>query len=138
MGIDNNWINHYKVDVLKYILSQINQSIQIKTSNIKYCPENTFKDENTFTIDCRDSSDECSFCDLKINFDGKFGLINFNPTDNIKNIESNYKFGNSRYYADIFAGIVCNCMYSNVQLNNKTKFVIDLDYISKENFHEVK
>ena len=136
MGIDNEWVNHYKVDVLKHILTQINRSIEISTSIVKYSITDSSKDDLNYIIDCRDNNEECPCCNLKINCDGKFGMVNLKPQTKVSDGSSNYRFGNSRYYADIFAGIVCNMIYSDEKIKGeKTHFVVTLDQLAKENFN---
>jgi len=88
-------------------------------------------------IDCRDTTNEDPNCFMKVNIDGPFGKIILNPGE-VKGKSSDYKIGNSRYYADLLSVTVCRLLFDEEfqQKYDKERYVINLK-VSMEELYEL-
>lgn len=95
-------IGRKKAITLKNMIQNINPELYIGSLHL------TFPDEvphnnpiwESVIIDCRDTIQSDCRTLLKMNFDGKFGIIETFPINKDGNSDSRYRFGNSRLYAD--------------------------------------
>jgi len=120
-----------KVIVLRDILSNMTNDIDIRSYFGNY-PDLKNLDEvdinevyDTYMIDCRDTSSECSACSIKLNLDGPFGVVNLKPDDIEGAKSSRYTINSSRYYSMLFAGMCCQIIFNDITLEDK-KMVVDL------------
>jgi hypothetical protein len=113
VGIKKSWI-------LKNILSQTNGSLKINPHFLTFPNISDFL-KNTFIIDCRDTISSSKLSSVKLNFDGSYGMVEWLPFNKIGIEDSKYRFGNSRFYADVFATIVCYDIYKNIKNNIELK-----------------
>ena len=75
--------------------------------------------DNTTVIDCRDTANSDIKSDIKLNIDGEFGYVNFNPgIKKIKEHGSKYTYGNMRFYSMLFSGFVVDLLLKE-ELRNK-------------------
>lgn len=111
-----------KVMVLRDILTNISD-INIEIYYETY-PQIDISDDS-YMIDCRDTSSECSNFSLKLNIDGYYGFINRGPKDIPVVRSSRYTINNSNYYSILFAGIITRYIFGDVDIEN-VKTIIDL------------
>ena len=138
LGKNTNLLGVSKVDVLKHSLSNINPHLNIVPINDKY--ENIPWKERTYMIDCRDSKNQNSIFNLKVNIDGHFGHINTNPQTNNETGDSRYKFSNSRFCADVLTNIVCRYIFDSdfkCKYSEGKCYAINLMY-SPEKLYEIE
>lgn len=120
-----------KVEILKDILIGLSKIKTIKAYNETYPDLNRMREEDksdlisSYMIDCRDTPSECSQFSMKLNIDGYYGIINRGPSNICKTRSSRYTMGNSKYYAILFAGIVTQYIFGDIDLTSE-KTIIDL------------
>jgi len=126
-----NYLRFPKGVVLEEILRGVNPALEIKSHHTTYPDLISLSDENkdeifdTCMIDCRDTPQECPEHTMKLNLDGGYGIINVRPRDNGTPKTSRYVFGNTKYYAMLFAGIATQVLFGEVKLKH-TKTAINL------------
>lgn len=139
LGENTNLLGVNKTDVLKHLLSKINPHIEL-ISIPKRFEDMSYYKEKTFMVDCRDSINQDSIFDLKLNIDGHFGNINTNPQTNEEEGDSRYRFSNSKFCANVLATIVCRYIF-DVDFRNKhsegKSYAVNLMY-SPEKLHEIE
>lgn len=113
---DKTFIGMPKVSVLNLLLHEIDESLQIYSSFSTYPPlsGSQLKEQivNTTIIDCRDTTEINTDTNIKLNFDGNFGRLSFNPDEYHMVKESRYHFGNSKYSALQVTGVCIDLIYS--------------------------
>jgi len=100
-----------KVMALKHIFEDINPDLNIEIKHGSY-PKIWNNDPDFYNIDCRDTVDEHSSFNLKLNIDGDFGLINFKPEDYISSKTSRYILGDSKYNSMLFSGLCTQVIFN--------------------------
>jgi len=124
-----------KVYAVKRSLSDINDKLNCDIHYCtfdKYLQDNDLPDHN-FIIDCRDTKHRHEKCSMKLNIDGHYGLIDFNPSANLSQksfllnySNSRYTMKNSDYYGWILSSICVNLLV-NEKLRKKYNGIYTLD-----------
>jgi len=127
----NKFISLPKVEILREILINLSSIENIRAYNDTYPDLNKIEEDDkidlfsSYLIDCRDTASECSKHSIKLNIDGYYGIINREPSNVCRVRSSRYTMGNSKYYALLFAGIVSQFIFGDIELKNE-KTIIDL------------
>lgn len=114
-------INKPKVMILADII-KTHSSLEVITK-FETFEGGTNMDNSNFIIDCRDCSSESDCCNMKVNLDGFFGLINIKPTNLKVEKNSKYMIGSSRYYANIFSGIITQIIFDGMEIPSSKSIV---------------
>ncbi len=134
-GYDSELLGTRKAFALKDILRQINRGLEINPHYLTY-PSIPVGMTSAFIIDCRDTRESVDLTNLKLNFDGNYGSMSFYPGVQAGAQDARYRFGNSRFYADIFASLVARQLLKTEYKYKKGQYVIDLKH-NLEEMYEV-
>ena len=120
------YIGKPKVYILKDFLKKINSKINFVPYYSTYGGvKSKVFDEDVFVIDCRDTGEVLKGIHLKLNLDGPYGIIKFNPTEKTSRKNSRYTYGNSRYNGFLFASQVIQLICTD-DMENRS-FAINLE-----------
>ena len=131
------YIGHYKSDILRNTMIdyfEVPQSFIMSTvGRFPNCPLLP----NGIIIDCRDSSKDIELANIKLTYDGRYGIINILPKSSKNPKESNkYQIGPSRYYAQKFSLLAMDYIFDPNKLSIHNLILIDLQdnqqYLLKE------
>ena len=106
----NKYIGYPKVNLLKYLLHQLDKKLKIiihynDFKNIEELKELAMNKKNLF-IDARDTANESSLFKLKIQTEGAFGRIIINPHDSKDSKDVIYIMEISRFLASYFSHLI--------------------------------
>jgi hypothetical protein len=122
----------YKSKYLENIILGINDKLVVKSFVKSYPDEITPQQINKYSdyikIDCRDTVDESSIFDVKLNIDGNFLSVIFKPENKKGTNNSRYSLGYSKYNSSIASMIILTYIFKNDinNFNKRTNFLIDL------------